>query len=335
MNLEALRKKRSKRFGIKATPQHAGRRVLFILDRATRKCPGNLGLWVQYIEYCRRQKMYRRLTDVFSDALRLHPANADLWIYAAKYALEEHADMTQARSYFQRGLRFCKSQRNMWIQYGRLECIYIAKLFARRQILGLDQPVKDRSAPTQAIDGEEDMIALPALTAEDINPTAEKDDGLDEGALEALNSTPALTGAIPMAIFDAAMKESSSNLILAQEFFDMVFEFEGLPCLRKILEHIVTHQTTKSPSNYRVAICDIKLPVAGIKATSPEFPRALGTSLRHMKKYQIEPNLAQELVRWLRPLSENEELDPALHKVVEITLGNAQKHFPAKDSVDQ
>lgn len=335
MNLETLRKKRAKRFGIKATPQHAGRRVLFILDRATRKCPGSLGLWVQYIEYCRRQKMFRRLSDVFSDALRLHPANADLWIYAAKYAMEDHADMTQARSYFQRGLRFCKSQRNIWIQYGRLECIYIAKLFARRQILGLDQPTKNNSAPTQPIDGEEDMIALPTITSEDVNPTAEKDDGLDEAALETLNATPALTGAIPMAIFDAAMEELGDNVIFAQEFFNMVFAFEDLPCLRKILDHIVTRQTTKSPSNYRTAICHIKLPIAGLKITSPEFPRALGTALSHMKKYQMEPNLARELVEWLTPLFENEELDPALHKVVEITLARAQKDVLAKDSVDE
>ncbi|PCG99256.1 RNA-processing protein, HAT helix [Penicillium occitanis (nom. inval.)] len=330
MNLEALRKKRTKRFGIKATPQHAGRRVLFILDRATRKLPGSLGLWIQYIEYCRRQKMYRRLSDVFSDALRLHPANADLWVYAAKYAMEDHADMTQARSYFQRGLRFCKSQRNIWVQYGRLECIYIAKLFARRRILGLDESGKAVEVASTAADGDTDMIALPAITEEDINPTGKKNDEIDEGALETFNSTPALTGAIPMAIFDAAMKESNDNIILSQEFFDMVFEFEDLPCLRKILDHIVTHQTTKSPLHYRTAICHIKVPVAGLNVTSPEFPQALGISLNNMKKYQLEPNLAQELIRWLKPLSENEELDSALQKVLEITLARAQKILPSK-----
>lgn len=331
MNLEALRKKRTKRFGIKATPQHAGRRVLFILDRATRKLPGSLGLWIQYIEYCRRQKMYRRLSDVFSDALRLHPANADLWVYAAKYAMEDHADMTQARSYFQRGLRFCKSQRNIWVQYGRLECIYIAKLFARRRILGLDESGKNADVTRTAADDDTDMIVLPAIIEEDINPTGKKNDEIDEGALETLNSTPALTGAIPIAIFDAAMKESGDNLILSHEFFNMVFEFEDLPCLRKILDHIVTQQTTKSPLHYRTAICHIKVPVAGLKVTSPEFPQALGISLSNMKKYQLDPNLAQELIKWLEPLSKNEELDPALHKVLELTLARAQKTLPSKD----
>lgn len=333
MNLEALRKKRAKRLGIKATPQHAGRRVLFILDRATRKCPGNLGLWVQYIEYCRRQKMFKRLTDVFSDALRLHPTNADLWIYAAKYALEEHADMTQARSYFQRGLRFCKSQRNIWIQYGRLECIYIAKLFARRRILGLDGTAKDSTMISQDMDTDADMIALPAITEEDVNPTVDKNDAVDEGALEALNSTPALTGAIPMAIFDAAMKDMNDNVILSQEFFDMVFEFDQLPCSQKILDHIVTHQIAKSPTHYRTAICHVKLPVAGIEVTSPEFPLAFGNSLSNLKKYPLDSNLSQELVKWLKPLSENEELDPALQKVFEITLERAKKHIPSTDGV--
>ncbi|KAH8693035.1 putative rRNA processing protein Utp6 [Talaromyces proteolyticus] len=330
MNLETLRKKRTKRLGVKAAAQHTGRRTLFILDRATRKCPGDLGLWVQYIEFCRQQKMYRRLSDVFADALRLHPSKAELWIYAAKYTLEEHADMTQARSYFQRGLRFCKTQRNMWVQYGKLECIYIAKLSARRRILGLDQPPQEKSALTEAVDEDADMMALPKITAEDINPELGKEDGVDEGALKTLDATPALTGAIPMAIFDAAMKQSANNPILAHEFFDMIFEFEDLPCLRKIVDHVVAQQLSTSPNTYHTAICHIKSPVAGIRVTSPEFPRAFGTSLSHMKKYQMGFDLAQELTGWLKVLSENKELDPSLQKAVMMTIGRVQRDLAPK-----
>lgn len=299
---------------------------MFILDRATRRCPGDLGLWIHYIEYCRKQKMYKRLSQIFTDALRLHPGNPDLWIYAAKYALDEHADMTQARSYFQRGLRFCKSQKNMWIQYGKLECIYIAKFFTRRRILGLDQPAKPGPTPENAVDDTDaDVIALPVITAEDINPTVEENGDVDEVALAALSATPALSGAIPMAIFDAAMKQFDDNPVLAHSYFDTVLEFEDLPCLAKVLGHIVERQVATSPASHHTGICHIRLPTAGIRVTSPDFPRAFGLSLSHMKNYNMTDSLAQELVQWLQPISEDEELDPALHTVIAATLRRAQR----------
>ncbi|KAL1990648.1 hypothetical protein VTN49DRAFT_6487 [Thermomyces lanuginosus] len=326
MNLEALRKKRVKRLAIRVSPHHGGRRVLFILDRATRRFPGDLGLWVQYIEYCRKHKMYKRLLQVFTDALRLHPTNADLWIYAAKYSFEEHADMTHARSYFQRGLRFCKSQKNMWVQYGRLECIYIAKLHARRQILGLDQPAPEKPAANNTTDDTNaDMIALPVVTAEDVNPTRGEDEGVDKGALENLKATPALSGAIPMAIFDAAMDHFNNNPAFAREYFDMVFEFEDIPCLRRIIDHIVDRQIATASDNAHTAICHVKQPVAGIKVTSPDFPKGFGTSLANLKKYNLSANIAKDVISWLMPLSRNAELDPALRTVIVSTIRRMER----------
>jgi hypothetical protein len=45
-------------------------------------------------------------------------------------------------------------------------------------------------APLRA--GVDDMIALPSLTAEDINPSTGADGEVDQVALQNLNSTPAL-----------------------------------------------------------------------------------------------------------------------------------------------
>jgi U3 small nucleolar RNA-associated protein 6 len=331
MNLDLLRRKRVKRLGIK-TPAHTGqRRIFFILDRATRKFHGDLGLWIQYIEYARQQKAHKKLSQIFTDALRLHPTNADLWIYAAKYALDDHADMTMARSYMQRGLRFCKNSKNLWVQYGRLEMIYIAKIAARRRILGLDRPRTDTSAPEDSIDDPNaDMIALPQITAEDINPSLDKDAEVDQGALQNLSATPALGGAIPIAIFDAAMKQFGGDAVFGHEFFNMVLEFEDLPCLRKILEHVVEKQVAASPASYHTQICYVKAPVAGIKVTSPDFPGAFGTSLSRLKQYALDHHLAQEIVKWLQPMSETEEVDPALRTVVIATLQRWRRVLPAE-----
>lgn len=327
MNLESLRKKRVKRMGIRAGGHSGQRRIFFILDRATRKFHGDINLWIQYIEYARKQKAHKKLAIVFTDALRFHPTNADLWIYAAKAFLDDHADMSQARSYMQRGLRFCKSARVLWIQYAKLELIYIAKLVARQRILGLDDASqKFRPAEEAGLDdADADMIALPQITAEDINPTDGEDVEVDE-AVQNLNSTPALSGAIPLAIFDAAMKNFSNDDRFGFEFYNMATEFHEAPCVGKILKHVVDTMQTHKPASFRTRICYIKLPTSGISVTSPEFPPALGTSLGRLKESQpLSGDLAQEVVNWLQPLTEQEDLDPALKTVLVSTTRNAQR----------
>lgn len=326
MNLDALRKKRVKRLGVRSAGHSGQRRIFFILDRATRKFHGDLNLWVQYIEYARKQKAQKKLSMVLTDALRFHPTSAELWVYAAKYVLDDHADMSQARSYMQRGLRFCKSARTIWIQYAKLELIYIAKLVARQRILGLDeasqQPQPVQEADQDAIDA--DMIALPQITGEDINPSR-GDDEVDQEALQNLNSTPALSGAIPLAIFDAAMKNFGNDDRFGFEFYEMVAEFEDAPCLRKILGHVVENMRAHKPTSPRTQICYIRFPTAGVRVMSPEFPRALGSSLERFKELPLTGSLAQEVVHWLQPLATTEDLDPSLRKVIVSTMRTAER----------
>lgn len=323
MNLETLRKKRVKRLGIRSAAHSGQRRIYFILDRATRKFHGDLNLWIQYIEYARKQKANKKLANIFTDALRFHPTSAELWIYAAKYVLDDHADMFQARSYMQRGLRFCKSSRNLWLQYAKLELIYIAKLIARQRILGLDEERPVRVEGTDD-DMSGDMIALPAITDEDINPT--RNDGeVDQQALQNLNATPALTGAIPIAIFDAAMRNFHQDDRFGAEFYEMVLEFQDAPCLQKILGHVVDTLRTHKPTSPRTQICYIKFPTAGVPATSVEFPRALGNSLARLKESALTKDLAREVVSWLEPLADTADLDPSLKKVIQATLRTAER----------
>lgn len=328
MNLDLLRRKRVRRLGIKSAGFNGQRRIFFILDRATRKFHGDIGLWVQYIEYARQQKAFKKLSSIFTDALRLHPTNADLWIYAAQYALDDHADMTEARSYMQRGLRFCKSSKQLWVHYGKLELIYVAKLVARRRILGLDgeaESSKQRQEEAGFDDPDADMITLPKLTGKDVNPSEGDNKGADNEALQNLASTPALSGAIPIAIFDTAMKHFNNDDRFGQEYYNMVNEFGDVPCLRKILEHVVEAMRETQPGSYRTHTCYTKVPTAGIPVTSAEFPRALGVSLSRLREYQPDRNFAQEVINWLQPLKKTEDLDPALQKVLAATIRGAER----------
>ncbi|KAI9868455.1 MAG: U3 snoRNP protein [Trichoglossum hirsutum] len=329
MNLESLRRKRVKRLGIKSSNHSGQRRIFFVLDRATRKFHGDLGLWVQYIEYARKEKASKKLSQVFTSVLRLHPTKPDLWMYAARYAADG-ADITSARSYMQRGLRFCRTSKALWIEYAKLEMTYVAKIAARRQILGLDgsQP-EDRKA-TEDNESNPDVIALPKLTAEDINPSLRRDDELDQIALQNFNSAPALTGAIPLAIFDSAMKQFANDDSLAEMLFNLFAGFEGAPCLPKILQHVVDHMLKTWPTMPSSLSSYSRQPIVGIDPHSAEFPRAFGVCLERIRsstqKAQGKSEFIERVIYWLLQLKVT-GLDAGVQKAISATVKRTARDY--------
>jgi U3 small nucleolar RNA-associated protein 6 len=271
-HVDALRRKRIKR--LRARYKGAGQRTIYFLyNRATRKFPGDLTLWMQYIDFARRDKAYKRLNDIFTSVARLHPTKPEIWVHAAHYFMDTQADITNARSYMQRGLRFCKNSEDLWLEYAKLETIYVGKIAGRRRILGLDV---DRNAEAQIQDGDDgDMIALPTVTPEDINPSLKQDDGVDEVALQNLASAPVLTGAIPLAVFDSAMKQFQGRARVAERFFAMFAEFEQLSCILRVLQHVLGYLQQNAPQSTETAMCDFRMQLYGCNPADPEFPPAL------------------------------------------------------------
>lgn len=281
MNLTTLVKKRCKRLGVKQGTNYSGQRtVFFILERGTKKFPGDMGLWMQYIQYCQKQKANKKLAKVFTSVLRLKPRDWGLWVLAAKHYAEGQGDMSTARSYMQRGLRFCKDERRLWCEYVRLEMVYLAKLAARRKILGLDEERKEDGETAQQ-DETADVMALPSITGEDINPDANKGmQEVDAAHLQRLSSAPALTGAIPIAIFDAAMKQFGNSQEVAEDVFEVVVAFDQVPSSRKILNHVLDQiRSAHSPHGSEFLCCEARLAVFGLDPLSVEFPEALGVCL--------------------------------------------------------
>jgi U3 small nucleolar RNA-associated protein 6 len=324
MNLDSLRKKRCKRLGVKATAHGGQRTIFFILDRATKKFPGDLGLWVQYVQFCQKEKASKKLAKVFTAMLRLKPREWGLWVLAAKHYAEEVGDMTTARSYMQRGLRFCKDERRMYLEYAKLEMVYLAKLAARRKILGLDE---ERKAPAQEED--DNMMMLPEISAEDIDPEANK--GVEEvnaAALQRLADAPAYTGAIPLAIFDAAMKQFADDSDVANDFFDLVATFDTVPSARKILDTIYSRLQDTAPDSADQIICEAKMHTFSISPTSVDFPAALGQSIAVIKAGSTkvaaagQSKLAENAVVFFLSLAvqQRDEMDEGIVRVLEASI---------------
>jgi U3 small nucleolar RNA-associated protein 6 len=324
-NIDALRRKRIKRLGIRH--KGAGQRTIYFLyNRATRKFSGDLALWMQYIDFARKDKAYRRLNDIFTSVVRLHPTRPELWTLAANYFMESQADITNARSYMQRGLRFCKNSETMWLEYAKLETIYVGKIAGRRKILGLDVDRTQQQQQSAEDDEDADMIALPDVTAEDINPSLKQDDGVDEVALQNLASAPVLTGAIPLAIFDSAMKQFENKPKTVERFYDMFAEFEQLSCIPRILQHVVEVLRQNFPQSVENAICNFRMQLFGRHPSDPEFPATLQASLDSMnvamQQHASERRrLCEVLVRQMLSLQKlSGETDAAVQKVLKATV---------------
>lgn len=326
MNLDSLRKKRCKRFGVKSTIFSGQRTLFFIFDRGTKKFPGDIGLWMQYIHYCQRENANKKLARVFTDALRLKPREWNLWVLAAKHYSENQGDMGTARSYMQRGLRFCKDEKRLWLEYVRLEMIYLAKLAARRKILGLNGHSSESGANHADEDG--DMLMLSSVTAEDISPDRNKiGEDIDPETLQKLASAPAFTGALPKAIFDAAMKQYNHDAELADDIFDICASFTTTPATISILRYIIDHLQTNSPELAEYGICGAKIELFGIETLSPGFPTALGTSLARLREAQsrvtskARSKLAEKAVMLILPhIRLKDELDEDIVAVLDATL---------------
>ena len=331
MNLESLRRKRVKRLGMKTSNHTGQRRIFCVLDRATKKFPGDIGLWMQYITFAQKEGSSKKFSQLLTSLLRLHPTKPELWIYAATTG---PANITEARSYMQRGLRLCESSEGLWIEYAKLEMMHISKIAGRRRILGLDVVEIEEESRQNS---EDDPTATPG----DIMPTQHPIDDVKQKALKKLSTGPALSDAIPIAIFDAAIKQFKESDKFCQRFFDMVAEFREVPCQQSVLCHIMDTLRLLAPRGPETLIRWIQQPVIGIDVTTSEFPALFRCCLDRMRKsfetlpqVNTEPRtarpmniLGQQVIAWMLSY-QNEDLDPDVRKVmstmirkVELMLG--------------
>jgi U3 small nucleolar RNA-associated protein 6 len=243
--------------------------------------------------------------------------------------MDAQGDMTEARSYMQRGLRFCKQSKELWLEYARLELIYILKIVARQKILGLDENRPKKNLPHFAEEFDKDYFALPIITAENINPHLRTDKTVDEVAFKPVISTPALLGAIALAIFDAAMGQFKTPQ-LGERFFDMIADFDGLPCQESLLQHIVDTLVALEPNHSATLNCSIRQPLIGVHCISAIFPTALSETLSRLKtamEGQPPLELLLKTVNWQLRYLEEERLDSDIRKALSSTMSKTLKKY--------
>lgn len=237
--------------------------------------------------------------------------------------------MNGARSYMQRGTRFCIQSKDLWIEYAKLEMIFLAKIAMRRKILGLDAPDAmdtddqgEEEAP--GFDINADVIAIPDFKTNAIRPSMIEGVKVDSEATKDPMTTPALNGAIPMAIFDAARKQPFFCPAAAEDFFDMFATFTQVKCLPTILQHVLDAMVELYPANPFTCNCYVRQAFVGLGYTSPEFPAALGIALDRLKEststVKDKKELAKKSSVWIESILAVEDLDPGIEAVLNHTL---------------
>lgn len=328
--MERLRQRRCKRLGIKSTTSLSGQaKILQIFDRGTKKHPGDLALWISYMEYLKASKANKKLKSILTVVIRLHPTESELWIYAARWALESEMDMNGARSYMQRGIRFCTSKSELWIEYAKLEMIYLAKIQMRRKILQLDDEtpkdgVANSNDPKNELifSGLQDMVSITDFNKETPRlDTSHLDSCVDSEARMDIMKTPALNGGIPIAIFDAAHKQSFFCASVAANFFDMFTTFSQIYCSTKVLHHVVQNMLECFPADSATWSCFTIQPLIGIDQLSPDFPKALRLSLERVKESlqkTSDKDSYKDLTKdWIKKYFNIENSDPGIRAVIQ------------------
>ncbi|KAI1319436.1 U3 snoRNP protein [Mortierella claussenii] len=257
MNLEALRKKRRARM-VSNTKQsisdYAGpRRIYFIYKRCLTKFKGDISIWLQYINYAKKTGASRTLGKIFAQAIQLHPTNEKMWILAAAWEWEENANIVAARVLLQRALRLNTTTESLWHEYFRLELVYIAKILARREVLGIDatpQEIERDLLEDKDVDND-NMIKLPSVTGEEFSAFSKEIEDeemttmsnkkqsskkskkekaqapLTEEKAEAfkVEKNPVLRGEVAMVVYRSGIKEIPDSFSFRKGFLDIANSF--------------------------------------------------------------------------------------------------------------
>ncbi|CAM9692111.1 unnamed protein product, partial [Chrysoparadoxa australica] len=218
MNLEQLRQLRRTRLvrqGVKLKTDsidYAGaKHINAIFDKAILKFPGDINIWLQYLDFASQQGSSKALSRVFARALQMHPREGGLWIKAASWEFFDNGNSAAARVLMQRGLRINKDCRQLWVQYFRLEWCYLQKLAGRRHVMGLEP--------------KHDAVVVPATEEEEASPAnVHVQQVIDAEASSTSSIDKLYAGAVPLAVFQGSIKALPKDLTLRCELLHICLQ---------------------------------------------------------------------------------------------------------------
>lgn len=284
-------------------------RIQFIFSRATRRFPAELSLWIATVDYGHKNNSPQVVNRALTSMLRLHPTKPEVWVYVAKYQAEENSAIVEARAVLQRGLRLNPRSEYLWLEYMRLELIYVAKILARRKLLGLDVAQKAESNEQNAERTELSNVDIQAAETELSNLP-----DINIEVLGDVQSNPALRGDVALAVYDAAAPRFGLEFpIKAIQVLD---EFTALD-RQYLVDHVIKHALTAYPDSDEFVFLSIVLPIRYVDINSSEFPDAFKLMVNLYGRRPRSLEVRQKLRDYLAQILHS-EMDASLKMAVEL-----------------
>jgi U3 small nucleolar RNA-associated protein 6 len=141
-------------------------------------------------------------------------------------------------------------------------------------------------------------------------------------------TTPALKGAIPIAIFNEARKQPFYCAAVGEEFFNMFAAFVGVHCQASVMQQVLETMTESFSVDAATCNCLVKQFMVGVEPLTADFPAALGLALECLKVAMEKTNdkalLAKKTTAWIEPILSLEDLDSDIQTVLRHTLKKLQ-----------
>ncbi|XP_057840089.2 uncharacterized protein LOC131049986 isoform X2 [Cryptomeria japonica] len=215
-------KENNKKWHFSLCDKASARRILDIYRRLLTRNKGDLRLWFEYAEFCREHRN-NNMKKVLGKALNYHPNVPGLWIYAAAWEFERNLNVNAARALMLSGIRACPKSEILWLEYFRMELIFVNKLRARKIALGLDKVSSLRDAEDKEEWKKENSDLFMSLNEEkpddgEILETESKESELNADVL----AIRELGFKMAYVIFNKAVDAIPSSLRFRQQFVEML-----------------------------------------------------------------------------------------------------------------
>jgi tetratricopeptide (TPR) repeat protein len=218
LNLSYLIKNRTSR--LQTLPKLAYPAVLGRLHQlfhsATKVFKHDVRLWLQYIDFTMRSNTGQAAGKIFAQALALQPNFVPFWISAASWEYFTNHNIQAARVILQRANRLNPQSQDVLLEYARLELAYREKVMARLDIFGVQESeLKEAAVALEDLPKGESAVkgALERTAAEHEDKPSQK------------HKNPFFAGAIPLAVYQTAIKAFPQDLPLRMQFAHIIGSF--------------------------------------------------------------------------------------------------------------
>jgi U3 small nucleolar RNA-associated protein 6 len=248
-----------------------------------------------------------------------------LWILAAQFEYENNFNISGARNLLLRSLRLNPEKRELWLEYAKLECLYILKIMDRRRILGVDKPHPEIAEDKTGFE-DHNEIMLPTITENELQKKEGEFDPLLTSPLTDVTTNLALNGAIPMAVYAEAIAARPEDVSLVAGFYDVFVEFYlALSFIGSALDTVKQHLQETFPARGKTLFVQVRDHARGFTPLDKQFPSAIREMMKTAASANTLPGrdrrqFCEGMTTYLEKILHTDGLEESLVKVLKIFL---------------